>query len=70
MDYAGDVATADGTLGETFAAVCTRHHVTTFKQDAVDNGVHADFAYVIFFDCVHVRISCWQNTIQNCYNDP
>jgi len=53
MDDAGDIATADGTLGKSFATVRTRDHVTALQQYAVDDRIHAHFTQIVIL-CVGI----------------
>jgi len=65
MDNTRDVTTADGTFGKLFTTVCARHHVTTFQQYAVNDGVHAHLTQVIGFDFTRTGIGCNQNMFQD-----
>ena len=51
---ARNVMTTYGTLGHPFAAIGARDHVTTLEEDAVDDGVHADFAQIVACDLFDV----------------
>jgi len=46
MDDAHDVAPADRTFGESLATRRARDHVSTVKQQTVDDGIHAHLAHV------------------------
>lgn len=43
------ILSADGTLAHALAALGAGDHVPTLKQDAVDDGIHADPAQAVIF---------------------
>lgn len=49
------VVTTDGTLGHASAALRTGNHMAAFEEDAVNDGIHADFAEIDFGGDVLIR---------------
>lgn len=48
MDGPDHVLPADGALVHSLPALGAGDHVATFQENAVDDGVHADLAEVLF----------------------
>jgi len=46
VDDADYVTSTDRTLGQSLAAVCARHHVTTVQQETIGHSVHAHLTQV------------------------
>ena len=57
-DYTHNVAATDGTFGESLATCCTRHHVSTLKQQAINDGIHAHLADIAV-KCCSRTVTWW-----------